>query len=199
MKKTLLILILSIAFTSCAKSQSNLNLFAEELCNSFKSSDLDKPKAELFKLVQTKSNEIYKKYPEELNSLVKEFKTKYPNKTQQEIALFIGEKISLQAIKKCQTFQKITQKISITESKKENKSVTNVANKMCELLNNSSDKSSATLNKIVNDKLFNLVIQNKKLIEEEYGSFSSSEYKKDLNKTLMKECDIYFKLTMGEN
>lgn len=196
MRKTILLLIITIIFTNCAKSQSELTFFADELCKSFKESDLKKSKEELFKLIQTKSNEIYLKYPEKLNSLTNELKEKHPNKNQQEIALLVGNKISLLAIDGCPNFQKITQKIAINQPNKNKKSVTNVTKELCELLNNSPDKNTSTLNKILDNKLFDLVFQNKELIEKEYGNFSSSEYKADLNATLMKDCDIYFKLTM---
>ena len=199
MRKTILLFILSIAFTNCAKSQSELNFFADELCKSFKESDLDKPKEELFKLVQTKSNEIYKKYSEKLSELTSEFKSKYPDKNEQDIALMVGQEISLIAIDKCPTFQKITQKMAVPKPTKSNESVDNVVSELCELLNNSPDKKPSKLNKIVDDKLFDLVYKNKGLIEKEYGNFNSPQYKNDLNSALMGECDIYYKLVMRGN
>lgn len=199
MRKTILLLIIAIIFTNCAKSQSELSFLANELCNSFEESDLKKSNKKLFKLIQNKSNEIYNKYPKKLDSLTEELKKKYPDKNQQEIALTVGNEISLFAIEKCPIFQKITQKIAVPEPNKNKKSITNVTDELCELLNNSSDKNTSALNKIVDDKLFDLVFQNKELIEKEYGNFGSSEYKTDLNANLMKNCDIYYKLIMGEN
>ena len=199
MKKTFLILILSISFANCANSQSDLNFFAEELCNSFKTSDLDKPKGELFQLVQSKSNEVYQKFPKKLTAIKDEFKQKYPDKNDTELASMIGREISLLAIDNCPTFQRITQKIAVPEPAKNKRSVTNVSNELCQLLNNSSDKKASALTKIIEDKLFDLVLKNKALIEKEYGSFTSSDYKTDLNATLMKECDIYYKLVMNGN
>ena len=200
MKKIILLLILLIAFTNCAKSQqSDLFFFSEKLCNSFNSSDMDNPKEELFKLVQSKSNEIYQKFPEKLTKLKNGFKQKHPNKNESELALLIGQEISLLAIENCPIFQKITQKIAVPEPTENKKSVTNVSNELCNLLNDSPDKKASTLNKIVDDKLFDLVFKNKALIEKEYGDFGSSEYKTDLNATLMKECDIYYKLVMKQN
>ena len=199
MRKTILLLIIAVTFTNCAKSQSELSFFADELCKSFKESDLKKSKEDLFKLIQTKSNEVYSKHREKLNTLTSELKAKHPNKNQQEIALLVGNEISLLAINDCQIFQKITQKVAVPESNKNKKSITNVTDELCELLNNSSDKNTSALNKIVDNKLFDLVFQNKELIEKEYGNFSSSEYKTDLNTTLIKDCDIYYKLVMEKN
>ena len=199
MKKTILLL-LSIAFTNCAKpQQSDLTFFSEKLCNSFNFSDLNKPEGELFNLVQSKSNEIYQKFPEKLTEIKNGFKQKHPNKNESELALLIGHEISLLAIENCPIFQKITQKIAVPEPTENKKSVTSVSNELCNLLNNSPDKKASTLNKIVDDKLFDLVFKNKALIEKEYRNFGSSEYKTDLNATLMKECDIYYKLVMKQN
>ncbi len=198
MKKTILLFIISFACTAFAESQTELQFFAKELCKSFEVSDLKKSKEDLFKLIQTKSNGIYTKHPEKLNALLHEFKEKNPDKSQNEIVLLMGQQISLLTVKDCPTFRKITQKIAIPEPKTNKESVVNVSNEMCELLNNSSDKSAAALNKIVDGKLFDLVFKNKELIEKDYGSFGSAEYKNDLNVMLMSKCDIYYKLVMGE-
>lgn len=198
MKKNILLLTTFLVFINVTYAQSELNFFANELCNSFEESDLEKPKDELFHLLQNKSSKIYKNNQKELNALTSKLKDNNPDKSEREIALLVGNEISLLTIKNCPKFQRIAQKIALPEPKQHKKSVTNVKDKLCNLLKNSSDKSSATLEKILKDNFMNVLYENKELIEKEYGSFGSPEYNNDLNESLMIECDIYFKMTMGK-
>lgn len=199
MKKTnLSIIILTLLFYTSVFTQSNAEFLANKVCASLNESDLKKPKSQLLKIVQTKSNIVYQKYQDEMNSLLSEVKEKFPKKNESEIKVLATNLIRGKAMNSCLILQKISQKMILPELKTMPSSVTNVSNKLCGLLNRSNDKSAKALNAILNNNLYELVLENKKLIEEQYGDFASYDYKKDLNATLMKKCPLYLKLSLNE-
>ena len=196
MIRQILILTAILFISQISKSQSDAEFLANELCESFAISDLEKSKEDLIKLSQANSNKIYSQFPNKVNNITKALQYKYTEATNREIAIKVGEKISLIAIDNCEIFQKITQKISLPKLIDEKKSVTKVVREFCNMLETSSNKSDESLNKIVKDSLFSALYKNKDLINKEYGNWLDASYKNDLEISLMNNCDEYYKLIM---
>ena len=198
MKKILKTLIIFISYTIAGCSQtSNIELLSNKMCLKFNESDLNKTKPYLQQYVKLKSNELYLENDELLLELKKEYKVKYPNKTDLEIAQLISGNLTKETAKSCSIFPKIMQKISIPEYNSSNQSVKNVSEKVCDFMEKNKTLSYDDLDKLIGNKIFEMVLPEKELIEKEYGEFGGKNFYGDLNGYLMENCELFLKVAMA--
>lgn len=191
---TLLFLLLIPISGTC--QEEDLEFLSKELCSMFHESDLEKSKTELFDYLQLKSNQVYQKFDNKVSSLKKNFETLYPNKDEIQIAQIIAQNISFKTIENCQEFMRISQKVADFTYDKNKKSALNVSNKICSVMEENKSKNYNELTNLVDNRLFDIALTEKRMIEKEFGQFGGQEFYNEVTAILMTQCEIYFKMAM---
>ena len=195
--KKIILLTSFMLFTSFMNSQSSdIDILSSELCSKYAEEDLNLEEYELLQFIQKQAVLVNQENKELMNSLIENYKEKYPDKTDLDIQKEIGGRISFRTMETCPIFMKLSQKISNLNKNRDSKSVSIISNKVCEALNPYKETSSADLSKIAETIVLDFVFENQSLVEEEYGKTGLKEFYQDLNGELMAICDQFFKMAI---
>ncbi|SFU41829.1 hypothetical protein SAMN05216480_10316 [Pustulibacterium marinum] len=196
MKKSIgLWLLLCLPFLSIAQ-ETNVPTLAAELCNDFKDVDTTQSIATLSNILQQKAVAFYNRHETDLAAMEKQTKQVYVEKSDLEVYEMVRNFITAEAITSCPVFMKVYQKVAKRGYATDKLSIQHVSQKVCDLMAANASKGYVALNELVNNSIYDFEMEEKRLIEKEYGQFGSREYFGDLQAYMMYNCDEFFKMAI---